>query len=47
MLNTLRDVIDDDARWIAILHGLPQTFRYQTVTAEDIFGYIRKMPARI
>jgi len=42
VLNTLRDVIDDDARWIAILHGLQQTFRYQTVTADDIFGYIRK-----
>jgi len=41
-LNTLRNVVDDDARWFSILRGLQQTFRYQTVTADDIFGYVRK-----
>ena len=42
ILNTLRDVVDDDAKWISMLHGIQQTFRYQTVTADDIFDYFRK-----
>jgi aminopeptidase N len=42
VLNTLRWVIDDDPRWFSILRGIQQRFRYQSVTAEDIFGYIRK-----
>ncbi len=42
VLNTLRSVIDTDNLWFSILKGIQQTFKYQTVTAEDIFGYINK-----
>jgi aminopeptidase N len=42
VLNTLRDVIDNDARWISILHGLQQTFSHQAISAADVFGYIRQ-----
>jgi aminopeptidase N len=42
VLNTLRDIVDDDAKWISLLRGIQQTFRYKTVSAEDIFGYFRK-----
>lgn len=42
VLNTLRSVINDDPLWFSILKGIQETFRYQTVTAEDIFGYINK-----
>ena len=40
VLNTLRSVIDNDNLWFSILKGIQETFRYQTVTADDIFGYI-------
>jgi aminopeptidase N len=42
VLNTLRSVIDNDSLWFSILRGIQQTFKYQTVTAEDIFGYVNK-----
>jgi aminopeptidase N len=42
VLNTLRSVVDNDELWFSILKGIQETFKYQTVTAEDIFGYINK-----
>jgi aminopeptidase N len=42
VLNTLRSVINDDERWISILRGLQKTFALQTVTADQIFGYMSK-----
>jgi aminopeptidase N len=42
VLNTLRSVINDDDKWFSILRGLQDKFALQTVTAEDIFGYINK-----
>ncbi len=42
VLNTLRSVIDNDELWFSILKGIQQTFKYQTVTADDIFSYINK-----
>ncbi len=42
VLNTLRSVINDDQKWFALLRGLQDTFRLQTVTADDIFGYINR-----
>lgn len=46
VLNTLRSVIDNDTLWFSILKGTQETFRYQTVTAEDIFGYINRRTAK-
>jgi aminopeptidase N len=42
ILNTLRSVLDDDALWFSILRGLQATFKYQNVSAEDIFGYVNR-----
>ena len=42
VLNTLRSVIDNDDLWFSILKGIQQTFKYQTVSANDIFSYINK-----
>lgn len=42
VLNTLRSVIDDDKQWFAILRGLQDTFKYQSISAEDVFGYINQ-----
>jgi len=40
VLNTLRSVIDNDQMWFSIVRGLAETFKYQTITAEDVFTYI-------
>jgi aminopeptidase N len=42
VLNTLRSVIDNDDVWFSILRGIQDTFKYQTITAEDIFNFINK-----
>ncbi|UZR97691.1 M1 family metallopeptidase [Chondrinema litorale] len=42
MLNTLRTIINDDEKWRSILRGLNKTFYHQTVTTEQIEGYIAK-----
>jgi aminopeptidase N len=42
MLNMIRTIINDDAKWRDILRGLNKTFYHQTVTYEDITNYICK-----
>ena len=40
MLHTIRHVIHDDAKWLAILRGLNTDFWHQTVTTQQIENYI-------
>ncbi|WP_224484628.1 M1 family metallopeptidase [Robertkochia aurantiaca] len=40
MLHTLRQLIDDDEKWRAILRGLNEEFYHQTVTSRQIENYI-------
>jgi len=40
MLHTIRQLINDDARWLSILHGLNADFWHQTVTTQQIESYI-------
>jgi aminopeptidase N len=40
MLHTVRNLINDDAKWLSILRGLNADFWHQTVTTEQIEGYI-------
>lgn len=40
MLHTIRHVINDDAKWRSILHGLNADFWHQTVTTGQIESYI-------
>jgi len=42
MLHTIRHVIGDDAKWLAILRGLNKEFWHQTVTTQQIENYIAK-----
>ncbi len=42
MLNTLRNVMDNDTLWYGILRGIQEHFRYQAVTTEDVVGYISR-----
>ncbi|MBZ5521186.1 MAG: M1 family metallopeptidase [Acidobacteriia bacterium] len=41
-LNTLRSVVNDDARWFALLHDLYQHFKYQNIMTEDIVAYFNQ-----
>ena len=42
MLLTIRQLVDDDARWRGILRGLGKTFWHQTVTTKQIENYISR-----
>jgi aminopeptidase N len=41
-INTLRSVVNDDARWWALLHGLYQRFKYQNIMTEDVVQYFNQ-----
>ena len=40
MLHTIRHIINDDAKWLAILRGLNAEFWHQTVTTQQVESYI-------
>jgi aminopeptidase N len=42
MLNTLRSVIDDDAKWFALIHDFYQHFKYQNILTEDVVAYFNQ-----
>ncbi len=42
MLNTLRSVVNDDAKWWALLHGFYQHFKYQNILTEDVVSYFNQ-----
>lgn len=42
MLHTIRHVINDDKKWLAMLRGLNADFWHQTVSTEQIESYITK-----
>jgi aminopeptidase N len=38
-LNTLRSVLDDDAKWWKLIHDLFQTFKYRNIMTEDLVAF--------
>ena len=42
MLNTLRSVIDDDAKWFALIHNFYQQFQYRTIMTEDVVAFFNQ-----
>ncbi|MEJ2503913.1 MAG: M1 family metallopeptidase [Gemmatimonadota bacterium] len=40
MLHTIRQIVDDDDRWRAILRGIQSTFRHSVVTGDQVRAYI-------
>jgi aminopeptidase N len=42
LLHTVRQLVDDDAKWRQILRGLNQTFGRQTVTGAQVTEYISR-----
>jgi aminopeptidase N len=41
-LNTLRSVINDDAKWFALLHDTFQHFKYQNIMTEDLVAFFNQ-----
>ena len=41
-MNTLRSVVDDDAKWFSLIKGFFQTYKYQDILTEDVIGYFNK-----
>ena len=46
MINTLRSVINDDARWFALLHDFYQHFKYQNIMTEDVILWFNQRTGR-
>jgi aminopeptidase N len=42
MINTLRSVIDDDAKWFADIKAFYQQFKYQDIMTEDVVAWWNK-----
>ncbi len=42
LLHAIRQIVNDDAKWRAILRGLNTTFRHQTVTGRQVEDYISR-----
>ena len=40
-INTLRSVVNDDARWWALLHDFYQHFKYQNIMTEDVVAVLQ------
>jgi aminopeptidase N len=45
-INTLRSIVDDDARWFALIHDLFQTFKYRNILTEDIVAFFNQRTGR-
>jgi aminopeptidase N len=41
-LNTLRSVVDDDARWFKLIHDLYQHFKYKNIMTEDMVQFFNQ-----
>ena len=46
LLNMLRTVLNDDAKWRQLLRGLSSTFYHQTVTGQQVIDYLNRESGR-
>ncbi|MDQ2771247.1 MAG: M1 family metallopeptidase [Bacteroidota bacterium] len=46
LLNMLRTVLNDDAKWRQLLRGLSATFYHQTVTGQQVIDYLNRESGR-
>ena len=42
LLNTMRNVVNDDKRWCRVLHDLVRNFKYQTITTEEMVQFFNR-----
>jgi aminopeptidase N len=45
-LNTVRSVVDDDAKWFALLHDYYQHFKYQTIMTTDMVAFFNQQTGK-
>jgi aminopeptidase N len=45
-LNTMRSVVDDDARWFKLIHDLYQHFKYKNIMTEDMVQFFNQKTGR-
>jgi aminopeptidase N len=45
-INTLRSIVDDDARWWKLVRGFYQRFKYRTIATADVVGYFSRETKR-
>jgi aminopeptidase N len=45
-INTLRSIVDDDAKWFRILHDFFQRFKYQNIMTEDVVAFFNQQTGR-
>jgi aminopeptidase N len=45
-LNTLRNVVDDDNKWWALVRGVYDTFKYRNIMTEDLVAYFNTRTGR-
>ncbi|TZF83293.1 M1 family metallopeptidase [Pedobacter sp. BS3] len=46
MLQTIRSVINDDSKWLAILRGLNQQFGHKTTTTAEVIAFINRLAGK-
>ncbi|KAH8885597.1 peptidase M1 membrane alanine aminopeptidase [Thozetella sp. PMI_491] len=46
MINTLRSIVNDEAKWKLLLFDLFQTFKYQNILTEDVVGWFNRNTGR-
>ncbi|SHJ42625.1 Peptidase family M1 [Hymenobacter daecheongensis DSM 21074] len=46
MLNMVRTLVNDDEKWRQMLRGLGKTFYHQTVTTDQIIGYLNQQSGK-
>lgn len=42
LLNTLRNVVDDDPKWFTLIRDYYQAYKYQTIVTEDVVGFFNQ-----
>src|SRR5206468_9812636 len=41
-INTLRSIVDDDAKWWSLVHDMFQRFKYRNIMTEDIVQFFNE-----
>jgi aminopeptidase N len=41
-INTLRSIVNDDARWWTLIHDFYQSFKYRNIMTEDVVAYFNR-----
>ena len=45
-INTLRSIVDDDARWWALVRGFYDRFKYRTISTADVLAFFNESGGR-